>query len=300
MNNQNYIRLSLELHLFFARIMKEHSFFLEAAFNEKNKDMKHIARNFQTNFESLLNQVVDLANRNISQSALNSQEFVTSTTLEAERKSSTLSGIPINQNITLKEKNLISGNVQATEQLMMTIRNLNHQALPLIQNLISFKNNILNQVLTCKMYTTNYPLLISHIMNEAKVYHDLLTRIENRQLLSRQDYYEQELFWNNIMKEHAEFIRGLLDPTERELILTADQYAMEYQKILQSYQNRPQELHQASLQETKRFQQFKTAGTNGILSCNIKSIIIPLLGDHVLREANHFLRILNEYQNISY
>lgn len=31
MNQSEYVRLSLELHLFFDRIMKEHSFFLEAA-----------------------------------------------------------------------------------------------------------------------------------------------------------------------------------------------------------------------------------------------------------------------------
>ena len=30
------------------------------------------------------------------------------------------------------------------------------------------------------MYTTNYPLLITHIMNEAKMYYKLLNKIENR------------------------------------------------------------------------------------------------------------------------
>ena len=40
MNRKEYIRLSLELHLFFDRIMKEHSFFLETGFTEKNKQEK--------------------------------------------------------------------------------------------------------------------------------------------------------------------------------------------------------------------------------------------------------------------
>ena len=30
----------------------------------------------------------------------------------------------------------------------------------------------------------------------------------------------------------------------------------------------------------------------GINDCKIKSLILPLLADHVLREANHYLRIL--------
>ena len=41
---------------------------------------------------------------------------------------------------------------------------------------------------------------------------------------------------------------------------------------------------------------FKKAATKGILGCEIKSIILPLLSDHVLREANHYLRILEAYE----
>lgn len=51
MNQKDYISSSLELHLFFARIMKEHSIFLEAAFTEKNNDLKKVAREFQKNFQ---------------------------------------------------------------------------------------------------------------------------------------------------------------------------------------------------------------------------------------------------------
>lgn len=49
-----------------------------------------------------------------------------------------------------------------------------------------------------------------------------------------------------------------------------------------------------TLQITKQYQQFKTAGTEGITGCEIRSVILPLLADHVLREANHYLRILAE------
>ena len=47
-----------------------------------------------------------------------------------------------------------------------------------------------------------------------------------------------------------------------------------------------------ALETTTRYQSFKTAGTIGIKDCKIKSLILPLLADHVLREANHYLRIL--------
>ena len=132
-------------------------------------------------------------------------------------------------------------------------------------------------------------------MNEAKMYYNLLSRVENRQPFTERYIYEQELFWNNIMKEHAEFIRGLLDPSETDLIKISNQFSEEYESIIKNYNNNPNYLTNASLIETINFRDFKVTGEEGILNCKIKSIIIPLLADHVVREANHFIRILRSY-----
>jgi len=51
-----------------------------------------------------------------------------------------------------------------------------------------------------------------------------------------------------------------------------------------------------TLMATMGIQKFKTAGTEGLIDCKIKSIIIPLLGDHVLREANHYIRLLESFR----
>ena len=51
---------------------------------------------------------------------------------------------------------------------------------------------------------------------------------------------------------------------------------------------------QETINQTIKYRNFKVAGTEGIKDCKIKSIILPLLADHVLREANHYLRILGE------
>lgn len=297
MNNSEYIRLSLELHLFFDRIMKEHSLFLETAFMEKNNDLKIVARNFQNAFSDILKRIVTLANGNVSSKFLSSNEIITKNTIEAENQTSNLTGIFIDTEITKSELILKSGKINISESLLNSISTINKQTFPLIENLITFKNNILNSVLSCKMYTTNYPLLITHIMNEAKMYQTLLKKVESRSSSTKNEFLEQELFWNNIMKEHAEFIRGLLDPSERELILTADKYAQEYRTIIKNYQNNPTYLNNISLGETIDFRNFKITGEEGILNCKVKSIIIPLLADHVVREANHFIRIL-ENSNI--
>ena len=293
MSYKEYVGMSLELHLFFYRIMKEHSFFIEMSLTEKNKQEKNIANNFQKLFSDILGKIVTLANGRINNNLLNSGEIITDKTLEAERKSSNLTQIQIDTNITLMESELKSGNLIINEELVNVISNINKQTLPIIKNLIYFKNDILNKVLSCNMYTANYSLLITHIINEAKMYYNLLSKVENKESFSNNFIYEQELFWNNIMKEHAEFIRGLLDPSEKDLIITAGKYVTEYEIIMQKYKNNPSYLTGISLNETIDFRKFKIAGEDGILNCKVKSIIIPLLADHVLREANHFIRILN-------
>lgn len=89
------------------------------------------------------------------------------------------------------------------------------------------------------------------------------------------------------------FIRGLLDPSEEELFNTADGFAKDYAKLLNVSRNaHDKTLANESLQETIKFRDFKEAGTKGIEQCKIRSIILPLLADHVLREANHYIRLL--------
>jgi len=58
----------------------------------------------------------------------------------------------------------------------------------------------------------------------------------------------------------------------------------------------PDKITDESLKATEDLRNFKAQGTQGILSCQVKSIIIPLLGDHVLREANHYLRLLKMFE----
>lgn len=101
---------------------------------------------------------------------------------------------------------------------------------------------------------------------------------------------ENEFFWNQIMMEHAQFIRGLLDPCETELFCTADDFAKDFCRLLEASRNaHTKSLTTETLTKTIQLRDFKTAGAQGIQQFKIRSIILPLLADHVLREANHYI-----------
>ena len=291
MNYNNYITLSLNTHLFFDRIMKEHAFFLDISLSDKYNDLKKILKQFQDAFDKILIKAINLSKNNYTKNYLNMDSIITNNTLKIEELTNKLLGTNINTNITLEEEHMMTSNFEVNNQIVNDINNLNQETLPVIGNFINLKNDILNKVLTCKIYTNNYPLLIKHLIEEAKIYYDILFRINQRQF--EINSYNSQLFWNNIMKEHAEFIRGLLDPSEKQLILTADKFAEEYQIINRMKNSNLANLTSASLKETTNFKDFKTKCEEAILNCRVKSIIVPLLSDHILREANYYLNLLN-------
>lgn len=293
MHTENYVAKSLELHLFFGRIMKEHSLFLKAGFTPVNLNFSAKVECYKNEFEKLLSRAVTLSNGIISEKVLNSGEIVTEFTLTAERQTEKLTGIHINRNITKRELNLSSCNCHKIANKFGQVKNLNQTALRLLNGLITLKEEILYKVLNCQMFTMNYPLLIEHILREAKLYRKYVQMLETDGEIDMQSMKEVECFWNQIMMEHALFIRGLLDPSETELINSADAFAADYSALLNSCHNAQNRvLTVDSITETRKFRDFKTAGAKGIESCQIRSLILPLLADHVLREANHFIRIL--------
>ena len=296
---EKYIKSSLELHLFFGRIMKEHAIFLQAGFMPKNTDYSKEAEWYQREFEKLLCDTVKVSNCLVCPEVLNSEELITEYTYQAERKTQDLTGILIDSSITLLEKRLTSNcYMYITREIEQTACHLNNAALSLLDGFIIFKERILSNVLSCNLFTANYPLLIEHIIREAKLYRYYVAMLQNGQDIRCEDKKEVELFWNQIMMEHALFIRGLLDPTEEDLIATSNEFAGEYKKLLEEARQMTDETIKSvtdkTILETTKYRDFKEAGTKGINECDIRSIILPLLADHVLREANHYLRILKE------
>lgn len=95
------------------------------------------------------------------------------------------------------------------------------------------------------------------------------------------------------MGEHAEFVDGLLDPSEKELKKAAREFIDKFKKLVeQCLKESEEEIIKRSKDSTEKIKTYKTDATIGILNGDIKSIISPILADHVLREANHFLKIL--------
>lgn len=303
LSDQDFVRQSLELNLFFLRIMKEHAFFIEAAFPCKDSAMIHHAEMLKNQLTMVLSEAVRLADGVLSRNFLAGGEIVTPYTLEAEELTEFYTDVSLNTDITRAELSLVGNDYPHVHSLVDPVAQLNQQAIRVTQSLIDFKVTILNDVLRCRLFTLNYPLLIEHILREARLFVSMLERLQCRTMMDlTSEMIMQEAFWNRIMAEHAKFIRGLLDPAEDALFTTANNFGNEFDKLTEEAKEAAdralpiKKVTTDSLNATRRIRNFKTEGTQGILDCKIRSIIMPLLGDHVLRESNHYLRLLETFE----
>lgn len=134
--------------------------------------------------------------------------------------------------------------------------------------------------------------MLEHVTHEAEYYRKILKSLLDRRL-PKKTLCEELNFWNYIMGEHAEFVDGMLDPSEEGLKETAEATAEVFEKLVKECnETAEKQIIRKSLESAEGIRDFKRASTEGLLNCKIKSIIPPLLADHVLREANHYLRLL--------
>ena len=304
MLSKEFIRQSLELNLFFMRIMKEHSFFLEAGFSSKDQALAQQADTLKCEFTTLLAETIMLADGVISPEVLSSGELVTKFTLDAERATEFYSGVQLDTELTSMEFSLDKNlNPVLSSLLVDQVSALNQKAITATTVLADYKSKLLQDILSCKIFTFNYPLLIDHILREARFYLKILYQLQNREIVNiLEDIIDQEKFWDRIMAEHAKFVRGLLDPTEVALFDTANRYGKVFDELTEQAMTMTEQttilpqLSSKTYKATVSLRDFKTAATEGLLQCKIRALAVPLLGDHVLREANHYLRLLKTFK----
>lgn len=292
LSREEFVRVSLEINLFFQRIMKEHLFFLETNLQPVVPGYITEARGLRLSYDRLLSETVYYSNGVISEEALKSNEIVTPYTLEAEEISSNLTGRSINTRITRAEQGLVSNPNYNCGEWFNIASYINSRSLSLVTETIGFKKRLLSLVNSCRIFISLYPEMLKHLIKEAEYYSEILNSLQKGSL-PRKTLCEELNFWNYIMREHAQFIDGMLDPSEAALKETAETAAKKFEKLVEEcIKAAESKIKQDSLRATEEIKNYKAAATMGLIKCEIKSIIPPLLADHVLREANHYLRLL--------
>ncbi len=221
-------------------------------------------------------------------------------------------GLPCDRADLINEAQSLFDELSALEDVLMARRNLDPRLIQeiaaVVSDLIEFKARVLRMQLQCDMYANLFPLLIDHIRREAVRFLEVL---RTGSLWQPGSYLLTELietlvFWLRIMREHIDFIRQLLDPSERDLIRVLEGIrirfddALETARDLQSmsdprpdYFNRALRFAEEIEPLVRELRDLKAQAFEMLLQCRILSAVpSPLLLDHVRREADKFLEDL--------
>ncbi|MCG7344975.1 DUF2935 domain-containing protein [Sporosarcina sp. ACRSL] len=252
-----FVEQSLEEIRFWSRIMKEHSLFLRLGFRAEDTQLIAEANQFYHIFERIEQQAYAFTNQ--------------------------------------------------TDP--MTIRRFNSEVQMAATNIYAFKRKVLGLILTCQLPgANNFPLLVDHISREANYFRKRLIELNEGKLKPLADaIIKENVFFLRIMADHAKFIGHLLDPSERKLVDIARNFSNDFDELL--FQARDLDGMRPYSQTVPLLDQFldqnrvsvvslrdfKKTARDLIEECKIKSIIHPLLADHVYREADHFLTIIDMF-----
>lgn len=191
----------------------------------------------------------------------------------------------------------------------MTIRRFNSEVQMAATNIYAFKRKVLGLILSCQLPGgNNFPLLVDHISREANYFRKRLIELNEGKLKPLADaIIKENVFFLRIMADHAKFIGHLLDPSERKLVDIARNFSNDFDELL--FQARDLDGMRPYSQTVPMLDQFLDQNRVSVVSlrdfkktarelieeCKIKSIIHPLLADHVYREADHFLTIIDTF-----
>lgn len=161
------------------------------------------------------------------------------------------------------------------------------QVLPLAKKLRAYKVEVLNTLNSGKWIGWIFPLFARHITLELDYFIDKLNGIK---------YTDQDeiAFWNTINGEHASFAAHLLDPEERDLFLKGDALSQKFAKVVGS---EDEMMRQISLTHAKELDEYNTSARTAQQNNQLKSIIHPVLLDHVIREGQRSIRMLDTLQD---
>lgn len=255
----HFVARSLEEVRFWSRIMKEHSFFLRLGFRCDDTQLINEANHYYAVFESIENKA----------------------------NAFTMGTDP------------------------SVIRRFNEEVHNAVSYIWAFKRKVLGLIVSCQLPgSNNFPLLVDHVSREANYFRNRLAELNSGQLEPLADaIIDENVFFLRIMADHAKFISHLLDPSERQLVEQANNFSQEFDQLLFQAKDlesmRPQSQTVPLLDQfldqnkvsVKSLRDFKKTATELIEACRIKSIIHPLLADHTFREAEHFLEIIDAFEN---
>lgn len=157
----------------------------------------------------------------------------------------------------------------------------NRPTVELVRRFLDVKRRMEKEQESGRLKSLAWPTFFEHVALEGERFANRLEKFSQGTVeLDRGEVVD---FWSRIMADHADFVAHLLDPEERALIDKSRGAAASWRAVKSGGGSKGKV--EDSLAELLAF---KKTAQKGVEAGEIKSIIHPLLADHVVREALKF------------
>jgi hypothetical protein len=165
----------------------------------------------------------------------------------------------------------------------MSTRDAATQALALAMETRSFKSHVLDRLSKGQWLGWIWPLFVDHTRREGDYF---IGRLQHQPL----DIGDECQTWLQFMAEHAAFAAHLLDPTEAAKIRQAGTFISEFERLHGGCAALNGQLLDLTDKAGKDLDQY--FARLGVGTPQLKSIIHPVLAEHVVREGRRFLEVV--------
>ncbi len=155
----------------------------------------------------------------------------------------------------------------------------NRPTVELVRRFLDVKRKMEKAQESGQLKSLAWPTFFEHVALEGERFANRLEKFSQGKVeLERGEVVD---FWSRIMADHADFVAHLLDPEEKALVEKAMQTAGAWRGMKGGPKEKVGDALDALIA-------FKKTAQAGVEAGQVKSIIHPLLADHVLREALKF------------
>lgn len=299
-NDTLFVQQSLTDNLFYLRTIRDFTVNIEISLPVKYQSYIDTARDFRKRCDEYLEKVLELSNNTLLTIFWDTGIFITPYTLSTELLTEKLFGVDLNTVLTEEEEklNTIQNAPTPTEDQLIVIERLNNDAIILATNFFDYVSSILNDMLTQEVFSYSYPLFYNFMLREIGLYINDLKRINEKTSIDPIFVLGYESRYSLSMKNIAQFISGLADPSQEAIIQKAREFEQRFSEILDEYNKSnldptfQNELSQMTLATVQEFQDFLETIIKRILNKELYFIVEPLFWDNLFTFILYFNYLL--------
>jgi len=299
-DNKEIAYESLANHLYFGGSIRSFCSTIGLTFFKNNQDYIDRAIALGYRATDIINKAILLMNKELASEVLNSDVYITPYTKKLDLLTQELFNISLLIQIDKDIEILKSrGEVSFNEEYMKKIDDLNNLAISLINDFKEFCNEIRINLDNQELFSYLYPDFFNYMYDEISVYGRDIDRIKSKKDYTKFYLNEFTYYFNELLRESALYIRGLLDTKYQDVFDMASFYVNAFSNLTEKYlKSNNADLSIETEKLVVNYKKFVSDTIEKLLISKVYFITPPLTLDNFLTNINVYLFIIKYVRNV--